>query len=160
MIPVKVLKIGKEFKVNTKFGEKLKKEYEIKTNTGEIMKATAWVKTSDLEVKEGDEVMMDLERQGSYVNIKGIEQIEQLPPPPPVTETKEVDWDGKERRMVRMNSYAHAVKIVEMSLGEVKKDLSEGDVFNLVSMIAHRIEEDIYRVQLGEMPDLSEEAPF
>ena len=52
-------------------------------------------------------------------------------------------WDIKDLRMTRMNSWAHAVKIVRMT--NKPEDLTEGDIYNLCEIVAHRVEGDIYR---------------
>ena len=52
---------------------------------------------------------------------------------------KKPDWDAKDRRIVRQNTFSHAVKLV----------IANNDAGNIVLTdvikIAHAIEEDIYR---------------
>ena len=98
----------------------------------------------------GDEVQMQIEKNGQYLNCKGIEPLEEPEtiPDVPAAEAEEgkVDWDGKERRMVRMNSWQHAVRIVKLSLEskQEKETLGESTIYHLCQTVAHLIESDVY----------------
>jgi len=77
----------------------------------------------------------------------------QQPSQTPKKEKKEVDWDAKERRMVRMNSLSHATEIVKTS---VKDDVGEDSMAQLVTKVAEQLENWVYRKNNSS----TEETPF
>lgn len=54
-----------------------------------------------------------------------------------------VDWDSKERRVIRQNSWRHATALVTANSGSLNEDLDT--TFKQAQALAHQIEEDIYR---------------
>ena len=53
------------------------------------------------------------------------------------------DWDAKERRVIRQNSWRHATQLVVSNSSSLSEDLKTN--LKAAKVLAHEIEEDIYR---------------
>jgi hypothetical protein len=53
------------------------------------------------------------------------------------------DWDSKERRVIRQNSWRHATQLVISNSASLNEDLKTN--LKATKALAHEIEEDIYR---------------
>lgn len=160
MIPVRVEKISKRFNIHTKFGEKEKCVIGVqRLDNNELMDVGFWI-DEGFNLMVGEEVTMDVKESKDengkiWQNASKYERLGAggINPAPshkaPSSVKKEVPrgvWEAKgearERRMVRMNALSHATKIVIHST--VNKDLTEGELSNLVQMTAKTLEDWVY----------------
>jgi len=110
------------------------------------------------EVKAGYEAKVEYTEtdgtwQGQPVKYKNIVKFSEIkegvaePNSSSFKKDKEVDWDGKERRMVKMNALRHATRFFEINAEHFKKEevglISEQAVIN----IAKKFEEWIYSTE-------------
>lgn len=175
MNPVRIIKVGEVREIQTKYGAKKKRWYTVETmDTNEKMEVGYFLKKDSLDVKVGDEVLMDLSRDGKYINCKNIEIFEpgaiksECPQEESPTDYKEVYakgdpeedniWIEKDKRIARQNALRHATKIVVEACIQPEQTLTGSEVANLVLNIAPTIYEYIWTggVPIKDKPNMAD----
>lgn len=143
-------------------------------DTGETMKVSVWGKHEEFNFKPSDEVTMGLtgsDFKGKTYYSTFINQVLPLGEKKPIKVKQEVGkerplplgvqkyadvinqpavpqevWDGKDRRMVRMNSWGHAVEIIKASMESTpeKVYINPSSVYSECLKLAKDIEREIY----------------
>lgn len=155
MRAIKIISIGQVSNVNTTYGLKQKVNLIVQdasTPQGQEIKTSWFLPKEGIWFNAGDTVLADLVQNGVYWNIKKIECMGE--PIAPIVQNiqkevkvvelpksvEPVDWDGKERRMVRMNSLSHATELVKHD-----SDMDLNDKAKFVTTLAEIFELWIYR---------------
>ena len=166
MNPIQILRVSKEFEVQTKYGAKNKVNITFKElSTGQEMDGSYFVDKRGVFFSPGDEVVAEVTKRGQYININKIEpfgtQIDTFKGENASTSPLNANtglksggsqvsndvWEKKDERMARMNALRHGVEIVRLSLeSKHERDvLQPGEVYNLVEMIADNCMDYIYK---------------
>ena len=140
MIPVKIVKIGEPITKPRKDGKGnyTKINYTVTDNLGNTLVVSKFASDKDPHVEVGMEVLMDITKNGQYINCEKIELFEALPEPPVVEKTEKPAvpnevWEKKDACMRRMNALSHAVQIVKYYFEATgQKPEVESEITNLV----------------------------
>ena len=168
MQALKVVDIGVVKEIQTKYGLKAKVNVKVvELSTQKVYEAGYFIPQSGIPFTIGEEITGELSVSGKYVNLNNVQKMSKVetaqptqrvadpfietPKESPKDKVPQEVWEAKDRRMVRMNSYSHAVEIVKISEDTRLKAIGEpqfveaGEILSIVKSIAQEIEKDIYR---------------